>query len=400
MASHPCAAASAPASAGAGLSSAAPLSGAYAAVFGVATAQLSQRGGAAAFDGEPLSREHEEMMAAMSLLDDDAGQEQLHGRLADASALLDSLERQLGGLGVDFVHDDAEIAVLEGAAERQARLRRRARAARLRVTALWRLLVTCCYGARRALMRRDHAEWAWAAGQASRGVLGARAFCSRAATRVPASVDSAALRLSQQPAAPEAAPPPAAAADLVDALFAPYEVTKIDEPPSEAPADSADMADSADSGKKGAGRGGATSARKTKKVSKKHSKRGGRRASGKPAKAAQDVAPEVLAAALVAAAEAALAANPGAADAPLVGRRRFTIFEDAALAQLVQKHRTAPAGKSKNGIPWKEMNRLVLEEGETPRLLPRVCNVESHVLQKRWWLLCPADCPNRKRTIR
>lgn len=98
-----------------------------------------------------------------------------------------------------------------------------------------------------------------------------------------------------------------------------------------------------------------------------------------------------------AAAPAAVAAAPAAAPALML---RFVNGEDEPLARAVAANRKAPNKKSKNGIQWRKINGLVMRGDFGDVLQARVTSLDSKVLSKRWWLICPADYPNRKRKIR
>ena len=210
------------------------------------------------------------------------------------------------------------------------------------------------------------------------------------------------------------------------------EVTRIDASASrEAPEDGTDS-DSADAHYKTPGRARAASSRKRNTPGTQRSESsGGRRASGIAKKAAKRVRRTTASAAaavlLVGAAAAAAASDaapaavlieafdeaaavaPAPAAAAAAEPYRFTPGQDAGVARMVEKYRLKDVrgenvngpmlnGKSKNGIPWTDINRAILA-GECPELRGRVCNAASHVLSKRWWILCPADCRNRERIM-
>ena len=193
------------------------------------------------------------------------------------------------------------------------------------------------------------------------------------------------------------------------------QATRIDASESRELSDAGIASDSDDAGHETPGRARAASSRKRNTPGTQRSgSSGGRRASGSTKKAAKRVrrsttpAPtataEELAAALAEAYEmAAVAPGAEAEDDPY----RFSEKQDKALKHLVEKYRlksvtgeniVSPTGKSRNGIPWTDINRAILA-GECPELRRRICNAASHVLSKRWWILCPADCPNRERIM-
>ena len=91
------------------------------------------------------------------------------------------------------------------------------------------------------------------------------------------------------------------------------------------------------------------------------------------------------------------AAGPAAAEQRWL---RFASGEDALLRRAVADNRGLPNKKSPNGIKWRAINEQAMAGAYGEALRARVTSLGSKVLSKRWWLICPADYPNRKRKIR
>ncbi len=195
-----------------------------------------------------------------------------------------------------------------------------------------------------------------------------------------------------------------------DSQDARCEGTKLDVSVSRELSDAGIASDSADADCQTPGRGSAASSRKRKTpCTQRSGSSGEHRASGSAKKTrvrrSTSPAPAVSAAAPAALAKVPDVVAADAKDDP--DPYRYSEKQDMRLKRLVDKYRlksvtgddiVCPTGKSMNGIPWTYINRAILA-GECPELRVRVCNAASHVLSKRWWILCPADCPNRERKM-